>query len=100
MPPSTRPFPRHVADASRQGRPYGRWADRLAESFVAACAPLASDAGAQLDPETLKWFPDRAWGGRTYAPVTGRAVEGGADGDEPAEVEYFGWVSFTGGADE
>jgi hypothetical protein len=38
----------------------------------------------ELDPETIRWFPERGWGGRTYVPATAR---GGA-------IEFFGWVSF------
>lgn len=93
MPPVRRPFPRFVADASQQGKPYGRWEERLRERFAEACEPHAAEAGASLDPMTIKWFPDRSWGGRVYVPATGRAV---ADGEELA-VEYFGWVSFEPG---
>ena len=57
------------------GRPYGRWEERLSEAFAAACAPLAAEAGTALDPRRCKWFPDRAWGGRTYVPAIGRAAE-------------------------
>ena len=35
MPPSNRPFPRFIADASVEGRPYGRWEERLREAFAA-----------------------------------------------------------------
>jgi hypothetical protein len=84
MPPVPRPFPRFVADAPQEKAPYGRWAERLADEFTRACASLAEEAGTELDPETLRWFPERAWGGRVYVPATGRG----------GEVEYFGWVSF------
>ena len=110
MPPVPRPFPRFIADSPQEGRPYGRWADRLGEEFSKACESHASEAGSKLDGETVKWFPERGWGGRIYVPVTGRGAEpvardGGSDqagdaGDEPgdaaaaAPVEYFGWVSF------
>jgi hypothetical protein len=90
-PPSGRPFPRFIADAAREGRPYGRWAERLRAEFERACSPLANEAGAPLDPESLEWFPERGWGGRVYVPATARATppEGGAP------VEYFGHVSFV-----
>jgi len=96
MPPTNRPFPRFIGDASREGRPYGRWEERLREEFVAACRPLADEAGSELDPMTVKWFPDRSWGGRTYVPASGRAAQPTQteDGDSVL-VEYFGWVSFA-----
>ncbi len=96
MPPIRRPFPRSIADASQEGRPYGRWEERLREAFAAECEPLASEAGAALDPMTVKWFPDRSWGGRVYVPASGRAAESTTDeeGDEVL-AEYFGWVSFA-----
>ena len=101
MPPVPRPYPRFIADSPQEGKPYGRWEERLRDEFAKACSPHVAEAGAQLDPETLKWFPERAWGGRAYVPVTGRGSEatagesGGDDSDEePAAIEYFGWVSF------
>jgi hypothetical protein len=99
-PPVPRPFPRFIADSPQEGKPYGRYEERLRDEFAKACEPHAGEAGAALDPETVKWFPDRGWGGRIYVPATGRAsepvaVEGGEEG-EPGSVlvEYFGWVSF------
>ena len=95
MAPIRRPFPRSVADASQEGRPYGRWEERLRDAFAAECEPLASEAGSALDPATVKWFPDRGWGGRVYVPASGSAAERTADEDgEEALAEYFGWVSF------
>jgi hypothetical protein len=102
MPPIRRPFPRSIANASAEGRAYGRWEERLREAFAAECEPLAAEAGSALDPMTVKWFPDRSWGGRVYVPASGRATEATTD-EEAAEVlaEYFGWVSFAlGEADE
>jgi hypothetical protein len=90
-PPSGRPYPRFIADASQEAQPYGRWAERLLERFKSACEPLADEAGAALDPESAQWFPERAWGGRVYVPVAARGAE--AEGAEP--VEYFGHVSFV-----
>ena len=99
-PPSSRPFPRFVADASQDGEPTGRWAERLTTHFSQACESLAADAGSALDPETLRWFPERGWGGRVYVPVTGRAQgpsvpSDAPEGSEPALVEFYGWVSFV-----
>lgn len=99
-PPTARPFPRFVADAAQEGTITGRFAERLAAEFTAACEPLAEDAGSPLNPETIRWFPDRAWGGRVYVPVTARAQEPSVPtdapvGTEPVLVEYYGWVSFV-----
>lgn len=100
MPPIARPFPRFIADSPQEGRPYGRWEERLASEFAKACEPLGAEAGAPLDPGTVRWFPERTWGGRVYLPATGRAANAGASGEQgtgpkaPAPVEYFGWVSF------
>jgi len=92
MAPTGRPYPRFIADAPQEKAPYGRFAERLGEEFAKACEPLASEAGAALDPESIRWFPDRAWGGRVYVPATGR---GEASDGEGGTVEYFGHVSFV-----
>ena len=95
MPPTKRPFPRFIADASQEGRPYGRFEERLREVFAGACEPLADEAGSPLDPMTVKWFPDRAWGGRVYVPASGRAATAvAAEDGESVLAEYYGWVSF------
>jgi hypothetical protein len=87
VPPLARPFPRFVADASAEGLPYGRWAQQLGDAFAKACEPHAAEAGGA--PGELTWFPERAWGGRVFVPVTA-PVEG-------AEIpsEYFGVTSFV-----
>jgi hypothetical protein len=90
-PPIGRPYPRFIADSTQEGRAYGRWAERLLAEFERACEPLAEEAGAPLDRESVEWFPERGWGGRVYAPVTARGVE--SEGAAP--VEYFGHVSFV-----
>jgi hypothetical protein len=86
MPPIARPYPRFLADSPQEGRPSGRFAERLAAAFGEQCSKLAGEAGAALDPESLRWFPDRGWGGRVYMPVTGTGAG--------EEIEYFGHVSF------
>ncbi len=91
-PPVSRPIPRFIADASIEGLPYGRWAQRLRDAFAAACEPHAAESGGP--PGELTWFPERTWGERTYIPVTA-AVQGAS-----TPSEYFGYVSFiraTGG---
>jgi hypothetical protein len=87
VPPVRRPIPRFIADASVEGLPYGRWAQRLRDEFAKACEPHAAEAGG--GPGEVTWFPERAWGGRVYVPAVA-AVEGAA---EPSE--YFGFVSFV-----
>jgi hypothetical protein len=89
-PPTARPFPAFIADAPQEGAPYGRWGERLAEEFARSCARLATEAGAAVDPSDIRWFPERAWGGRVYVPVSARTET--ADG---APIEYFGHVSFV-----
>jgi hypothetical protein len=90
-PPVARPIPRFIADSSQEGLPYGRWAERLRDAFAGACESVAGEAGAPLDPRTVTYFPERAWGGRIYVPVTGRAAEP----SEAAAIEFFGHVSFV-----
>jgi hypothetical protein len=89
-PPLSRPIPRFIADSAQEKLPYGRWAERLRGEFEAASAPLSEEAGTALDPETVEWFPERAWGGKVYVPVTGR---GESEGEN--QIEYFGHVSFV-----
>jgi hypothetical protein len=90
MPPTPRPYPRFIADTPQEKRPYGHWAERLAREFAGACEPHAAEAGAPLDTDAIRWFPERTWGGRVYVPATAR----GASTDGVA-IEYFGWVSFV-----
>jgi hypothetical protein len=87
VPPVPRPIPRFIADASVEGLPYGRWAQRLREEFVKACEPHAEEAGGP--PGEVIWFPERAWGGRVYVPAVAPVEEA----EEPSE--YFGFVSFV-----
>jgi len=95
VPPTNRPFPRFIADASEESAPYGRWEERLRDTFAGSCRPLAAEAGSELDPETIKWFPERGWGGRVYVPASGRAGEPTTTEDgESVLAEYFGWVAF------
>jgi hypothetical protein len=97
-PPIARPFPRFIADAPQEGSPYGRWAERLAGEFARACEEHAEGVGSPLNDETVKWFPERTWGGRVYVPATGRATEPTTSEDgETVLAEYFGWVSFERG---
>lgn len=88
MPPVDRFVPRFAAEPPQDSLPYGRWATRLGEEFLAACLHL-DDGGVDLgSPGALFWFPDRTWHGRTYVPVTTRTTTG---------LELFGHVSFAAG---
>lgn len=88
-PPIARPFPRFMSDTAQDSRPYGDWQERLLATFAAACGELSEEADAALDAETVRFFPERTWGGRTFVPAVGQASD--ADGGLP---EYYGYVSF------
>ena len=83
MPPEERFVPRFTAEPPQELLPYGRWADRLGEEFLAACLTLGDEIGQLGD---LVWYPDRTWGGRTYVPVTSRTSAG---------LEVYGAVSYA-----
>ena len=87
--PIPRPIPRFIADASVEGLPYGRWAQKLRDAFAKACEPHAAESGGP--PGEVTWFPERGWGGRVYVPAIA-AVEGAEK-----TSEYFGVVSFVRG---
>jgi len=64
VPPNPRPIPSFIADASQEGIPHGRFAERLGGEFRAACERIADlPAGVEI-PAEFEWFPERAWGGR------------------------------------
>lgn len=86
MPPEPRFVPRFAAEPPQETLPYGRWAERLAQEFLAAC--LGLEVGT---PGELVWYPDRTWDGRTYVPVTTRTSNG---------YEIFGHVSFVPAEDD
>jgi hypothetical protein len=89
MPPDPRPFPRFIADNSQEGIPFGRFAERLAEYFGAACDEVADlPAGTQRAGE-ITWYPERAWGGRVWVPATLRGES------EEGPLEFFGFVSYV-----
>lgn len=95
-----RPIPRFIADASQHGIPHGRFAERLSGVFRDACAEIDDLPEGTDPPEEITWFPERAWSGRVWVPAsgTGRAVmpgEDGQEGDDPVEIEFFGFVSFV-----
>ena len=60
-----------------------------------------AEAGSAVDPETIRWFPDRLWSGRVYVPVSARAADATTDEDgESVLSEFYGWVSYVPGEDD
>src|SRR2546423_15028490 len=74
-PPIARPFPCFIADSPQEGKPYGRWAERLTEEFARACEPHAGEAGGRLRPRTPKGGSGRGGGGRGSRPAPRRAPQ-------------------------
>jgi hypothetical protein len=96
MPPNPRPIPRFIADSTQEGIPHGRFAERLAAEFRAACEALDELPAGTAVPEAFEWFPERAWGGRTWVPCTGRTAAPAGEGEEPSgTIELFGHVSYV-----
>jgi hypothetical protein len=89
MAPNPRPIPRFIADSSQEGIPYGRFSERLADSFQAACSEIEELPGGTAPPSEISWFPERSWGGRTWVPATAHTE---ADGNG---IELFGHVSYV-----
>ena len=91
MPPEDRFVCRFAAEPPQELLPYGRWAERLREEFLAACLRIDT-AGVELgDPGEVAFYPDRTWNGRTYVAAT-VDTEGG--------YQLFGYVSFVPGDEE
>jgi hypothetical protein len=88
MPPEDRFVPRFAAEPPQELLPYGRWADRLRQEFLAACLKIEDEIG---EPGEIVWFPDRTWGGRTYVPATVRTDLG---------LEIYGVVAFAPAVEE
>ena len=89
MRPIERPIPRFIADTTQEGIPHGRFAERLREEFAKALAAVEDlPAGVEL-PDEVDWFPERAWGGRTWVPCSARAES------EEGGLELFGHVSYA-----
>lgn len=90
-PPIAKPFPRFIADSPQETAPYGDFEARLRQSFLAACESHVREAGSPPEPDSVRWFPERAWGGRVYLPVSARGSEPDQNGVHP---EFFGHVSY------
>jgi hypothetical protein len=87
--PNPRPIPRFIADTSQDGIAAGRFAARLREAFVEAVAAVEDLPAGATVPEEIDWFPDRAWGGRVWIPVSARTESG------EGTLELFGHVSYA-----
>jgi len=95
MPIDNRPFPRFVADASSHGIPHGRFAERLATVFKAACEEIEDLPEGTAIPDEFTWFPERAWSGRVWIPASGTSEAVLDEGGEPETIELYGFVSFV-----
>ncbi|HSZ15295.1 MAG TPA: hypothetical protein VK790_14770 [Solirubrobacteraceae bacterium] len=91
MAPEQRFVPRFAAEPPQEELPYGRWAERLREEFLAAALPLDDEEEDVGEPGAIAWYPDRTWHGRTYVPATTITSNG---------YELFGYVRFIPGDDE
>lgn len=89
MPPNPRPIPRFIADSTQEGIPHGRFAERLAAEFRAACEALDDLPSGTTIPAEFEWFPERRWDGRVWVPCTARAEGSGGT------LELFGHVSYV-----
>ena len=86
MPPTDRFVISFAAEPPRESAPYGKWADTLAEYFLAACHEIESEGVDLGEAGEIAWFPDRRYHGRTYVPAVARTTTG---------YELFGFVSFA-----
>jgi hypothetical protein len=91
MPPVERFLPRFAAEPPQEELPYGRWAERLSEEFLAAALRLDGEQPDLGQPGPIVWYPDRTWHGRTYVPGTSRTSGG---------YELFGYVRFIPAVDD
>jgi hypothetical protein len=89
MTPNPRPIPHFIADTTQEGIPHGRFAERLREAFSKVVDKIEDlPAGVEL-PAELDWFPERAWGGRVWVPVSAHS------GSDEGKLELFGHVSYV-----
>jgi hypothetical protein len=90
LPPEERVVPRFAAEPPQDQLPYGGWAERLQEEFLAACLRVDTEGEDLGEPADIAWYPDRTWHGRTFVPATAKTSTG---------LELYGYVSFAHGGD-
>jgi hypothetical protein len=90
VPPEDRVVPRFAAEPPQDLLPYGRWAERLQEEFLAACLRVDTEDEELGEPGDVVWYPDRTWHGRTFVPATAATANG---------YELYGYVSYAHGGD-
>lgn len=90
MPPEDRFVARFAAEPPQDLLPYGRWAERLTEEFLAACLRVEDGEQRVADEAEVIWFPDRTWHGRTFVPAVAPTAAG---------QELYGYVSYAPGND-
>ena len=76
VPPEDRVVPRFAAEPPQDQLPYGGWAQRLQEEFLAACLRVEGDGEDLGEPGEIAWYPDRTWHGRTFVPATAQTSTG------------------------
>jgi hypothetical protein len=91
VPPEDRFVCRFAAEPPQELLPYGRWAERLQEEFLAACLAVNTEGIELGEPGEVAFYPDRSWHGRTYVPATVDTAGG---------YQLFGYVSFVPGDEE
>jgi hypothetical protein len=89
VPPNPRPIPHFIADSTQEGIPHGRFAERLAAAFREAVEGIEDLPAGAAAADELDWFPERAWGGRTWVPCSARSES------EEGTLELFGHVSYV-----
>jgi hypothetical protein len=89
MPPTDRFVISFAAEPPQETLPYGRWADTLKEHFLGALRELDTEGEELGEIGEIAWFPDRAYGGRTYIPAIARTANG---------YDVYGFVSLAEGA--
>jgi hypothetical protein len=91
MPPEQRFLPRFAAEPPQEELPYGRWEERLRETFLASARTLEDEPEDLGEPGAIAWYPDRTWHGHTYVPATSRTSSG---------YELFGYVRFLSAGED
>jgi hypothetical protein len=88
VPPEQRFVPRFAAEPPQEDLPYGRWGERLRDTFLQAARELDEELG---EPGEVLWYPQRSWHGYTYVPATAPTSAGS---------ELFGYVRFLSAGTE